>query len=93
MSYLSSTGDFEDWEKNKEAFQWVNVSLKIHIQNIETHKLQGDNPLVMWRAFLTTPSTCELADFAVLLLTMSVNQAGLEHSFSDLKIKKTRLRN
>ncbi len=39
------------------------------------------------------PSTYELADFATLLLSMSVNQAGLECSFSDLKIKKTRLRN
>ena len=47
----------------------------------------------MWKAFLTRPSTCELADFALLLLGMSVNQAGLERNFSDLKIKKTRLRN
>lgn len=47
----------------------------------------------MWKAFLNTPSVFELADFAILLLSMSVNQAGLERSFSDLKIKKTRLRN
>jgi len=39
------------------------------------------------------PSAHELADFAILLLSMSVNQAGLERSFSDLKIKHTRLRN
>ncbi|KAF8150576.1 hypothetical protein B0H34DRAFT_791004 [Crassisporium funariophilum] len=44
-------------------------------------------------AFINTPSVCELADFAILLLGMSVNQAGLEHSFSDLKIKKTWLWN
>jgi hypothetical protein len=47
----------------------------------------------MWKAFLTTTSTYELADFAILLLSIFVNQAGLERSFSDLKIKKTRLRN
>lgn len=47
----------------------------------------------MWRAFLPTPSISELADFAILLLGISVNQAGLERSFSDLKIKKTCLRN
>ncbi|KAM6492484.1 hypothetical protein JOM56_012208 [Amanita muscaria] len=47
----------------------------------------------MWKAFLTTPATYELADFATLLLSISVNQAGLERNFSDLKIKKTRLRN
>jgi hypothetical protein len=87
-------GDFEDWEKNKEAFQCMNVSLRInHTLNVKTHKLQGDNPIVMWQAFLTTPSICELADFVILLLSMSVNQAGLEHSFLDLKIKKTHLQN
>ena len=47
----------------------------------------------MWRSFLRTSPISELADFAILLLGMSVNQAGLERSFSDLKIKKTRLRN
>ena len=35
----------------------------------------------------------ELADFAILLLGIVVNQAGCERDFSDLKIKKTRLRN
>ena len=59
----------------------------------KTHNQQCDNPLVMWQAFLMTPFTFELADFAILLLSMSMNQAGLEQNFSDLKIKKTRLRN
>ncbi|GLB45578.1 putative protein of unknown function (DUF 659) [Lyophyllum shimeji] len=77
LSYLSSKGAFEDWEKNKEMFQ----------------RVHGPNPLAMWKAFLQTPSISELADFAILLLSISVNQAGLERSFSDLKIKKTRLRN
>jgi hypothetical protein len=54
---------------------------------------QGTNPLAMWKAFQTTLAVRELADFALLLLGMSVNQAGLEHNFLDLKIKKTRLRN
>ena len=57
------------------------------------HNLQGDNPIAMWKAFLGTPTTAELSDFAIRLLGMSVSQAGLERSFSDLKIKKTRLRN
>jgi len=47
----------------------------------------------MWNAFIKTPSVLELADFTVCLFGMSVNQAGLERNFSDLKIKKTRLRN
>ena len=29
MSYLCAKGPFEDWEKNKETFQRVNVSLKL----------------------------------------------------------------
>ncbi|KAF8233794.1 hypothetical protein L208DRAFT_1377167 [Tricholoma matsutake] len=77
LNYLSSKGAFEDWIKNKEIFQCVH----------------GDDPLTMWKAFLHTPSILELADFAILLLGISVNQAGLERSFSDLKIKKTHLRN
>ncbi|GLB43927.1 hypothetical protein LshimejAT787_1501110 [Lyophyllum shimeji] len=48
LSYLSSKGAFEDWEKTRRC-----------------------------------SNVC----------TISVNQAGLERSFSDLKIKKTRLRN
>ncbi|KDR79064.1 hypothetical protein GALMADRAFT_138021 [Galerina marginata CBS 339.88] len=77
MSYLSSKGPFKDWEINKESFQ----------------RVHGDNPLIMWKTYLETPSTSELADLAIQLLSMSVNQAGLEHNFSDLKIKKMRLRN
>ncbi|KAF8150044.1 ribonuclease H-like domain-containing protein [Crassisporium funariophilum] len=77
MSYLSSKGPFKDWEMNKESFQ----------------RVHGDNPLMMWKTYLETPSTSELADLAIRLLSMSVNQAGLERNFSDLKIKKTRLRN
>ncbi|KAF8161032.1 ribonuclease H-like domain-containing protein [Crassisporium funariophilum] len=80
LSYLSGKGEFEDWEKNKAA-------------SSTTHSVQGDNLVTMWTAFLQTPSIFELADFAIILLSMSVNQAGLEQSFSDLKIKKTRLQN
>ncbi|KAF8888469.1 ribonuclease H-like domain-containing protein [Gymnopilus junonius] len=77
LSYLSSKGPFEDWEKNKKGFQSVH----------------GNDPIAIWKAFLSMPSIYELADLALLLLGMSVNQAGLECNFSDLKIKKTHLRN
>ncbi|KAF8238065.1 hypothetical protein L208DRAFT_1375361 [Tricholoma matsutake] len=77
MNYLSSKGRFNDWEKNKEVFQHVH----------------GDNPLAMWSAFLQIPSISELADLSMLLLGISMNQARLEQSFSDLKIKKTQLWN
>ncbi|KAJ6528393.1 hypothetical protein B0H10DRAFT_2154177, partial [Mycena sp. CBHHK59/15] len=39
------------------------------------------------------PDVAELADFAILLLRIVVNQGGNERDFSDWKIKRTRLRN
>ena len=30
LSYLSSKGEFEDWEKNKETFQCVHVSTLLY---------------------------------------------------------------
>ena len=45
--------------------------------------------MAMWEVFRHTQSTTQLAEFAIRLLGMSVNQAGLEHNFSDLKIEKT----
>lgn len=47
----------------------------------------------MWQAFLKTPTVAALADFAIHLLSIVVNQAGLECNFSDLKIKKSNIRN
>ncbi|KAF8886255.1 ribonuclease H-like domain-containing protein [Gymnopilus junonius] len=77
LKYMALRGPFEDWKKNRETFRDVH----------------GDDPLAMWETYLSIPSTSELANFAILLLSMSVNQAGLERNFSDLKIKKTWLRN
>lgn len=58
-----------------------------------THQNQGDNPITVWKAFLSTPTVAELADFTIMLLSITVNQAGLERNFSDLKIKKSCIRN
>ncbi|KAF8867583.1 hypothetical protein CPB84DRAFT_1757297, partial [Gymnopilus junonius] len=55
-------------------------------------QVHGNNPITMWKSLLRT-SIAELADFMLLLLGLSINQAGLEHNFSNLKIKKTRLQN
>lgn len=93
MNYLSSKGRFNDWEKNKEVFQHVHVSDFSLYQWHKTYQAQGDNPLAMWSAFLQIPSISELADLSMLLLGISMNQARLEQSFSDLKIKKTQLWN
>lgn len=42
---------------------------------------------------LASPDVRELADFAILILGIVVNQGSNERDFSDFKIKKTRLRN
>jgi hypothetical protein len=47
----------------------------------------------VWEQYLPNPDLHELADFAILLLGLVVNQGGNECDFSDFKIKKTRLRN
>ncbi|KAJ6584253.1 hypothetical protein B0H10DRAFT_2234545 [Mycena sp. CBHHK59/15] len=71
------TGDFAPWEANKETFGRDN----------------GNDPMKVWEQLKACPDVVELANFALLLLGLVVNQASNECSFSDLKIKKTRLRN
>ncbi|KAJ6528869.1 hypothetical protein B0H19DRAFT_1083210 [Mycena capillaripes] len=78
LQYLSSTGPFPSWEKGAKAFRlWY----------------QGNNPILVWEQYHSNPDLHELADFALLLLGLVVNQGGNERDFSDFKIKKTRLRN
>ncbi|KAK7015050.1 hypothetical protein R3P38DRAFT_2787161 [Favolaschia claudopus] len=59
----------------------------------EFWKLHGDNPVLVWRQFLPVPEIWELVDFAILILGIVVNSDGTERVFSDLKIKRARLRN
>ncbi|KAJ7755574.1 hypothetical protein B0H16DRAFT_1722293 [Mycena metata] len=77
MHYLGGTGDFLSWKEHKASFQ----------------ELHPDEPSLMWAQMKTCKGVSELANFAMLLLDLVVNQASNERSFSDLKIKKTVLRN
>ena len=77
LQYLASTGVFSEWETDKETF----------------HSLHGNDPVMFWHQLLTHNEVAELADFAILLLTIVLNQGGSERDFSDLKIKKTQHRN
>ncbi|KAJ7077492.1 ribonuclease H-like domain-containing protein [Mycena epipterygia] len=52
----------------------------------------GRDPIAVWVAF-RTPEIAELADFAIMILKIIVNQAGCERVFSDLKVKQTQRRN
>jgi hypothetical protein len=47
----------------------------------------------VWEVMLASPDVRELADFAILILGIVVNQGSNERDFSDFKIKKTCLRN
>ncbi|KAJ7113553.1 ribonuclease H-like domain-containing protein [Mycena epipterygia] len=77
MQYLSGTGPFAPWEANKEMFQ----------------QQHPDDPQLVWENLKSSDGVADLARFAIMLLGLTVNQAPNERSFSDLKIKKTRLRN
>ncbi|KAF9002663.1 hypothetical protein BDZ89DRAFT_1146368 [Hymenopellis radicata] len=77
MAYLSSSGPFQDWNDHQDVFE-------------ATH---GSDPILVWEQFRANAATSELADFAIMLLGLVVNQAGAERSFSDLGIKKTQHRN
>ncbi|KAJ7808917.1 hypothetical protein B0H13DRAFT_1928237 [Mycena leptocephala] len=77
LHYMQGTGDFAPWQGHRATFQ----------------KNNGDNPILVWQQFKRCSAAAKLADFAILLLGLVVNQASNERSFSDIKIKKTRLRN
>ncbi|KAJ6596262.1 hypothetical protein DFH09DRAFT_1072310 [Mycena vulgaris] len=77
MNYLQGTGDFAPWRANKEEFQ----------------RQHPDDPQLVWQELQTCEGVADLARFAILLLGLVVNQVPNERSFSDLKIRKTRLRN
>ncbi|KAJ6600160.1 ribonuclease H-like domain-containing protein [Mycena sp. CBHHK59/15] len=55
-------------------------------------KKMGRDPIAVW-VVLSTPDIEELAQFAIMLLKIVVNQAGCERVFSDLKVKQTQCRN
>ncbi|KAJ7837885.1 hypothetical protein B0H14DRAFT_3459865 [Mycena olivaceomarginata] len=58
----------------------------------EAQQYLGKDPIAVWNA-LRTPDNTELAEFALMLLKIVVNQAGYERVFSDLKVKQTQCRN
>ncbi|KAK7041329.1 DUF659 domain-containing protein, partial [Favolaschia claudopus] len=78
LQYLGLTSDhFRRFEEHREEFE----------------ELNGNDPILVWQQFLPVSELHELADFAILILGIAVNQGATERVFSDLKIKRTRLRN
>jgi hypothetical protein len=93
LQYLAVTGIFAEWEKNHSVFESIHVGTNIIPNAKEWQFWQGEDPIFIWQQLKGVPEVAELADFAIMLLSIIVNQAGCERDFSDLKIKKTCLRN
>ncbi|KAJ7776410.1 Aldehyde/histidinol dehydrogenase [Mycena metata] len=77
LQYMQGSGPFKPWQENKVQFQ----------------AQHPDEPHLVWESFKDMEGVTELARFAILLLGLVINQASTERTFSDLKVKKTRLRN
>ncbi|KAJ6492762.1 ribonuclease H-like domain-containing protein [Mycena vitilis] len=79
--YLSGTGPFASWftknSTHKASYLEVN----------------DENPLVFWQMLESNAEVATLAKFALMLLHLVVNQAGLERWFSDFSNKKNKKRN
>ncbi|KAJ7793330.1 ribonuclease H-like domain-containing protein, partial [Mycena leptocephala] len=81
MKYLSKTGPFASWYELESEVKAAHV------------QLHGEDPISFWTVFSLNAQTSDLADFAIMLLELVVNQAGLERSFSDFLNKKNKKRN
>ncbi|KAJ7754674.1 ribonuclease H-like domain-containing protein [Mycena maculata] len=81
MQYLSETGPFETWYA-KDSPQRASYEI-----------LHADDPIPFWEMLKTNKAVLPLANFALQLLHLVVNQAGLERWFSDFSNKKNKKRN
>ncbi|EJD32807.1 hypothetical protein AURDEDRAFT_178096 [Auricularia subglabra TFB-10046 SS5] len=55
--------------------------------------VHGTDPVAVWRQMTAHATVRDLADFAIMLLQLTSHQGGNERVFSDMGIKKTKLRN
>ncbi|KAF5320586.1 hypothetical protein D9758_018153 [Tetrapyrgos nigripes] len=75
--YLAMTGPFQHWPEQRASWEAIH----------------GNDPIIFWQQMTTDGRTADLAHFVLTLLSIVLNTASNERSFSDLKVKKTRLRN
>jgi hypothetical protein len=94
FQYLASTGPFKSWKERQDNYEEFMVSFELHFILFHSHhNTQPKDPIAVWNALQCHDETYELAQFAKMILTVVVNQAGCERVFSDLKIKQTQRRN
>ncbi|THU77661.1 hypothetical protein K435DRAFT_812244 [Dendrothele bispora CBS 962.96] len=55
--------------------------------------MQDGDPILFWECMKTNALVSELAEFAIVILSIVINTAGNEHQFSGVKVTKDRLRN
>ncbi|KAF5366422.1 hypothetical protein D9758_009786 [Tetrapyrgos nigripes] len=75
--YLAMTGPFQHWPEQHASWEAIH----------------DNDPIIFWQQMTTDGRTADLAHFALTSLSIVLNTASNERSFSDLKVKKTRLRN
>ncbi|EJD43092.1 hypothetical protein AURDEDRAFT_167769 [Auricularia subglabra TFB-10046 SS5] len=75
--YCSDKGEWATFRASEETF------VSVH----------GFDPVMAWKSMQTVTDMRELAGFAVMLLQLTNYQGGNECVFSDMGIKKTKLRN
>ncbi|KAJ7175217.1 ribonuclease H-like domain-containing protein [Mycena crocata] len=81
MQYLSGTGPFESWFAKDSP------------QRASYDSLHDNDPIPFWEMLRTNKAVLPLANFALKLLHLVVNQAGLERWFSDFSNKKNKKKN
>ncbi|KAF5354536.1 hypothetical protein D9758_011245 [Tetrapyrgos nigripes] len=72
---------------------WRRASEHWPEQRASWEAIHGNDPIIFWQQMTTDGRTADLAHFALTLLSIVLNTASNERSFSDLKVKKTRLGN
>ncbi|KAK7027516.1 hypothetical protein VNI00_015149 [Paramarasmius palmivorus] len=79
LAYMANTGSFETF-RDPEIRESFMSSL-------------GENPTAFWEAVKGDQAVADLADFAIILFDICPNQGGLERTFSDFSVNKTKRRN
>jgi hypothetical protein len=94
FQYLTSTGPFKSWKEQQDTYEEFMVSFALQFCLFNSHhNPQPKDPIAVWNALQCHDETYELAQFAKMILTIMVNQAGCERVFLDLKIKQTQHHN
>ncbi|KAJ7926541.1 ribonuclease H-like domain-containing protein [Mycena leptocephala] len=97
MQYLSETGPFESWfaedSPQRASYDMLHVSAHPYLHYTASFKITANDPLPFWVILQANKAVLPLANFALQLLHLVVNRAGLERWFSDFSTKKNKKRN